>query len=779
MGVAVRGGGSARVLEPTGLAGALAGRYRIERELGAGGMATVWLAEDVRHHRRVAIKALHPELSAMLGPERFLKEIELTASLQHPHILPLFDSGSADGLLYYVMPFVEGETLRARLERERQLPVSDGVRIAAEVADALEYAHERGVVHRDVKPENILLQNGHALVADFGIALAVQQAGGSRLTQTGLSLGTPQYMAPEQATGELTVGPRADIYALGAVTYEMLAGEPPFTGPTAQAILAQVLTAEPRPLTLLRRRVPAQVDAAVRTALERLPADRFGSAGEFATALVTPGSAAWPGAGTAPGWRRNRPAIVAGAVAIAAVVAAVWGWGRVAADRVGAAAAAGRPWLATLSFPDSAPPEGSFALSPDGSRLVYVAHASGGPELWVRDADALDPRPLPRTDSASYPAVSPDGRQVAFVAGHTLRLVSPTGGPVTTVTDTLPSYSVIEWDDNDHLLISGHSGIVRVPVRGGAWEQVTSLDTVAGEVFHTGGSPLPGGNAILFVVVPRNYGDNSRFRIAVSDPATGRHRVLMPGFWARYVEPGYLLVVRPDSTLVAAPFDAAKRRLTGPPVPIVTATTIDAGAFPQIAVARTGQLVYATGGSHTPRLSFARVRRNGAVPFLDSTWVGYARDVAASPDGTHAAASVELGTWDILVRDLRSGAASRITVPTTVTSDPAFSADGRTLFFAANNAQGAEIFQATVGSASPPRSIVRDTATNLGAPAPSADGRTLYYLRFRPGRSAIYAHALDQPAAADRVIIALPARVHSPSPSPDGRWLAYVSAGEV
>src|SRR6185312_4944652 len=221
---------------------ALADRYRIDRELGAGGMATVFLAHDLRHDRDVAIKVLHPDLGAALGADRFLSEIRTTARLQHPHILPLLDSGDAGGLLYYVMPLVTGETLRARLERERQLPVTDAVRIAREVADALGYAHGHNVIHRDIKPENILLQDGHALVADFGIALAVQQAGGARMTQTGLSLGTPQYMSPEQAMGEKTLGARSDIYALGAVTYEMLSGEPPFTGPTAQAILAQVIT---------------------------------------------------------------------------------------------------------------------------------------------------------------------------------------------------------------------------------------------------------------------------------------------------------------------------------------------------------------------------------------------------------------------------------------------------------------------------------------------------------------------------------------------------------
>src|SRR5688500_11084016 len=209
------------------LSSALEGRYSIVREIGAGGMATVYLAEDVRHRRKVAIKVLHPELTAVLGPERFLNEIELTANLQHPHILPLFDSGAADNLLFYVMPFVEGETLRQKLLREQQLPIAEAVRIASEIADALEYAHQHGVVHRDIKPENVLLHDGRPLVADFGIALAVQQAGGQRMTQTGLSLGTPQYMSPEQATGEREIDARSDIYSLGAVTYELLTGEAP------------------------------------------------------------------------------------------------------------------------------------------------------------------------------------------------------------------------------------------------------------------------------------------------------------------------------------------------------------------------------------------------------------------------------------------------------------------------------------------------------------------------------------------------------------------------
>src|SRR5688500_5597538 len=255
---------------------ALADRYRIERELGQGGMATVHLARDLRHDRLVALKVMRPELLAVIGAARFLAEIKTTASLQHPHILPLHDSGEVDGTVFYVMPYVEGESLRDRLDRERQLPVDDAVRLAREVAGALDYAHRRGVVHRDVKPENVLLgDDGQALVADFGIALAVRNAGGARMTHTGLSLGTPQYMAPEQAAGERAVDARADVYALGAVTFEMLAGEPPFTAPTAQGVIARLMTEAPRRVASLRRSVPPHVDAAVDRALEKLPADRF------------------------------------------------------------------------------------------------------------------------------------------------------------------------------------------------------------------------------------------------------------------------------------------------------------------------------------------------------------------------------------------------------------------------------------------------------------------------------------------------------------------------
>ena len=272
--------------DATRLQSALAERYIIERELGSGGLATVYLARDIKHDREVALKVLRPDLSAVIGTERFLSEVRITAKLDHPHILTLIDSGEADGLLYYVLPYVRGESLRHKLEREKQLSVDDAVSIVKQVASALDYAHEHGVVHRDIKPENILLHEGEAVLTDFGIALAVKEAGGRRLTETGLSLGTPQYMSPEQATGDRALDKRSDIYSLGAVFYEMITGEPPVTGATAQAMIAKLLTEKPVKMRVVRQTVPLEMEIATDKALSKVPADRYASAGEFARALT-------------------------------------------------------------------------------------------------------------------------------------------------------------------------------------------------------------------------------------------------------------------------------------------------------------------------------------------------------------------------------------------------------------------------------------------------------------------------------------------------------------
>ncbi|HEX5576257.1 MAG TPA: serine/threonine-protein kinase, partial [Gemmatimonadales bacterium] len=411
-------------------------RYVLQQELGRGGMATVYLARDCKHDRRVAIKVLHAELAALLGTDRFVQEIRVIATLQHPHIVGLIDSGIFSreagplaGRPYYVMPYVPGESLRQRLEREGQLSVPEAIRIATEVASALDYAHRQHVIHRDIKPENILLLDGAALVTDFGIALAVQQAGGERMTQTGLSLGTPQYMSPEQAMGERVITPRSDIYALGAVTYEMLAGEPPFTGPTVQAIVARLMAETPRPLTVLRRTVPAHVDGAVLQALEKLPADRFASAAEFAAAL---GNSAYV---SRPATQLVRKA--AGARAMSwlpwALLAAALGIIALGTLRPKAVLPAPPMYRFDVVLPENAAWVGDIfsvmALSPDGTTLVYNGQDSTGQRrLYLRAMDRLEPSPIPGSENGAAPFFSPDGRSIGFRLGTRLVKAAVSGG---------------------------------------------------------------------------------------------------------------------------------------------------------------------------------------------------------------------------------------------------------------------------------------------------------------------------------------------------------------
>ena len=689
-----------------GLTRALAGRYDIERQIGVGGMATVYLAQDVRHGRPVALKILRPELAAVIGGERFLAEIRTTAALQHPHILPLHDSGEVDGTVFYVMPYIEGESLRDRIRHEHQLPVEDAVRIAGQVASALDYAHRHGVVHRDIKPENILLQDGQALVADFGIALAVSRSdGGTRMTETGMSLGTPHYMAPEQAMGEREISPKADVYALGCVLYEMLTGEPPFTGATAQAVIARAMTETPRLLSIQRHTIPRHVEAAVFTALEKLPADRFATAEEFAEALTDPryASAASPGAsgaaaGAAGGWRstefRARLALPLALVALASLAVLT------------ARAFRADPPELTFRLPLAFAPQQSpvadlpFRLSPDGKGIVYLGPAAGASwQLWYKGPDRWDAVPLERTaDAGASFAFSPDGRAIAFVAGGgQLQRVPVDGGAMTVLSDS--ATGGLTWlDDNTIVFVAdGGRSLRRVSADGGVVTTVVRGDYSG---YSVAPEAIPGSRGVLFGhcspgcaafdVMAIEFGVSEPRSLDLSGVALGAVGL------ARYVEPGYLLFARPGGVVAAAPFDARSLTVTGPAVPVIDGVaTGRAGLMWDVTPG--GTLLTRSGevGLGLAEFEAVWVDRSGRQTPIDTAWhyrmVSFGANAgwALSPDGTRLAIGLNTDAGDdIWVKRLPAGALSRITVDSAADFRPRWSRDGGHLFFISTRGDG-------------------------------------------------------------------------------------------
>jgi serine/threonine-protein kinase len=753
------------------LASALAGRYRIERELGAGGMATVYLAHDEKHGRDVAIKVIHPDLGAALGGERFLAEIRTTAKLQHPHILPLLDSGDAgDGLLYYVMPFVKGETLRDRLERERQLPVADAVRLAREVASALDYAHREGVVHRDIKPENILLQDGNALVADFGIALAVQSAAGQRMTQTGLSLGTPQYMSPEQAMGERTLDARSDVYALGAVTYEMLAGEPPFTGPTVQAIVARLIAEEPRPLSVQRRAIPAHVEGAVLGALEKLPADRFPTAAAFAAALggtgeLRSGARAAPPARDERAVRRWRTiALAAAAVAALAIGAAAWsarsaGTGP---DDEGARVAFGFDLgEATVGRP-------RIAISRDGRVVALVViDSSGRRRIMVRALDDPALVAVPGTEGAnSSVAISPDGRWLAFdTPDGRVRRVRVEGGPSTVLAER--SYnSALSWGSDGWIYYSAgtgaDAGLWRVRESGGGAERLTRLDPARREFAHWAAGPLPGGRALLFAsyTVPVE-----RSRIDALDLETKRRVPLVEDAMQPSYVDGHLLFVR-GTTLFAVPFDAERLALTGEAVPVLqelaASATDGSGGY---AVSHTGTLVYLRRAEWAAPSRVLWVGRDGTeqgVVAQDARW----SEPRLSPDGRRIALTRSDSSASVWLFDAARRALTQLSPPGAYAFSPVWMPDGRALLHVIETPVY-DIARAPIdGSATD--TVVRSPLDKMLG-AVSGDGRTMAYFEIG-GVEQVRFVPLVPGTAMPGVPPGAPQR--NPVFSPDGHWLA-------
>jgi serine/threonine-protein kinase len=578
----------------TRLTTALADRYRVERELGAGGMATVYLAHDLKHERDVAIKVLHPDLGAALGADRFLSEIKTTARLQHPHILPLLDSGAADGLLYYVMPFVRGETLRARLERETQLPLPDVMRIATEVAEALQVAHAAGIVHRDIKPENILLQDDHAVVADFGIALAVQQAGGQRMTQTGLSLGTPQYMSPEQAMGEKAVDARADIYALGAMTYEMLTGDPPFTGSSVQAIVARVLTERPASIRAVRDTVPEPVEAAVLTALAKLPADRFATARAFAEALKQRGNSTTVTAAPIMAARRTSAlAWLLRAAAVLAVGAAGYVGGRQTQPVTGSAAA--NPVLrfpVSVDSPYRATSLGAAMLQ-DGSGFAFIGDGPPGHGIYVRRLGDTLYQYLPLADASIGVIPTPDGQSLlnyVFTRNSFSRvmIVPLNGNPPRAWTDSLRFGLAV--DEQGWVWASHHAidGLMRVSPDNASAQLLTRPDTADGETSHRFPVLLPGGRGALFSI---GYLDGRPVQMALYDAKRKAITRLGAGTPTALIGGKYLVFVGADRALSAQRFDLDQLRPVGPIVPLLNRATNGQEVF-TVTTSPSGNAIY-------------------------------------------------------------------------------------------------------------------------------------------------------------------------------------------
>jgi serine/threonine-protein kinase len=568
---------------------ALAGRYAVEREIGQGGMATVYLARDLRHDRRVALKVLLPELGAVLGVERFQAEIRVTANLQHPNLLPLFDSGEANGLLFYVMPYVEGESLRTRLERERQLPIDEAIRIATAIAGALDYAHRHDVIHRDLKPENILLHEGQPLLADFGIALAVTRAGGNRITQTGLSLGTPQYMSPEQATGERTIDGRTDIYSLGAVTYEMLTGEPPHAGNSSQAIIARVLTEKPRSVRASRPNVPPHVDDAVACALEKLPADRFASAAEFAAALADesrPLTRRTRDAREAPAAGRVRRAVPWAIAVLAAGVATAFAW------RLAHTPAPPAMRFTVASQTTDVGGEGIFngagtvAVSPDGRVIVYVGTSGGIARLYRRALDDPVPQPLAGTEGALEATFSPDGRWIAYAASDNhVKKIPAEGGPgVSLVQTQMPAG--LSW--------SARTGpVLGMPAASPTISGLSSVSEHGDSAPHVITRPESGMDHFPFVlddgvtVLFTHLGGSHGPHLAIASLASGSAQpvdLLLERVVG--VADGVLLYMDPAGTLMAVSFDA-RRQISGSPVRVADIP----GTLQAAALARNGTLV--------------------------------------------------------------------------------------------------------------------------------------------------------------------------------------------
>jgi len=715
------------------LTSALSDRYRVERELGQGGMATVFLAHDLKHDRQVAIKVLRPELAAMIGSDRFLQEIRVTARLRHPHILPLYDSGAVDGVLYYVSPLVEGGSLKARLERDGKLPAAEAVRIAREVADALEFAHQQGVIHRDIKPDNILLEAGHAVIADFGIARAVSAAGPDRMTQAGVSVGTPAYMSPEQAGSELEIDGRADIYGLGVVLYEMLSGKPPFTGQTLQGLIAAVLTREATPLPASPD-IPPELSSAVSKAMAKKPSDRFASAREFSQAL---GVHEEPQALAASSARRTRALAFAGLGALALIF-----WLTSHRNQRPARASATR--LAQITSDEAV--EEWPGWSPDGKRLVFSRTEGGYRNLFLKSYPGGEETQLTKGQRDDIqPAWSPDGKTIALVRSNTASgKLEPSdvlgwydGGDVWKVDVASGQEALLvsgafnpSWSpDGAHLAVdAGISGAHRIWVtdaNGRNSRQVTNDSSEV--VVHMSPDWSPDGKRLVFRRLQQQKSD-----IVVVDLATGRTT------WVTH-----------DDVVDVNPAWSPSGRF-------IYFSSLRGGGLNlwRVAVSPTGE----------PRSS----------PEQLTTGAGDDLEISIAPDGKRLAFSIfriEADLWRLPIDPVTgrtTGQAEQVIATTRVESRGAWSPDGKTIAFNSDRNGDMNLWLHSEGESD--RQLTNGPGGDY-QPNWSPDGKVLAFFSSRSGRNDIWTVQVADGALKR---LTSDSGIHiNPFFSPDGKYIAY------
>jgi Tol biopolymer transport system component/tRNA A-37 threonylcarbamoyl transferase component Bud32 len=725
---------------PSALAQALADRYAIERELGQGGMATVYLAEDVRHRRKVAVKVLRPELAASMGPDRFLREIEIAAQLQHPHILPLLDSGDADGFLFYVMPYVQGESLRDRLARERELPVHDALRIVTEVADALAHAHQHGVVHRDIKPENILLSGRHALVADFGVAKAVSEASGRlKLTSVGVALGTPTYMAPEQASADPNLDHRVDIYALGVVAYELLAGRAPFTGHTAQEVLAAHMTRPPEPIRNFRSNVSPAVETIVLRCLEKHPADRWQTTSELVNQLepvatpsggITPTStlpitavrAEPPRTGGPPrwlAWAAGGALVAGGALALTLV------------NRPAPALVVGKRIPVAVGSEVERWP----SLSPDGKTVVFTRGSWRDSHLYVQQVDGGAPLAIPAQLQGwqCCGALSPDGSRLLLLANDQLYIVPTLGGQARLV----PGGTATGWG-------TWSPDGRRIVYSGGDTLYVQGLDDPRGTVIAHGDdlhSPAwsPDGRMIAFVM------GNAGFHV------TGN----------------------------LAPSAIAVVPATGG-TPVIVTDTIGLNISPVWVPGRASLLFISDrdGGRDVYEVALTSSRKPAAPPVRITAGLNPDR-IALSADGSRLAWSVfgeTSNVWSIPIpaRDsVPLAQATPVTSGTQTIENESVSPDGKWLYYDSDLKGNADIWRiplAAGAAAGPPEQITTDPAPEFD-PSISPDGNTVAFHSFRTGNRDVF--VMPSSGGTPVQVTTSPQHDWNPRWSPDGKTLVF------